>query len=79
MGWVFIDSMTHRASVTLRCAQVREHGEDAPVPVLALWHIELRQDVPDVSLDRALAEVEALGAACVGEAFGHQLEDVASA
>jgi hypothetical protein len=56
---------------------VCEHGEDAAVAVFAFGYVEFHEEVADVRLDGALAEVEALGDACVGEAFGHQLEHVA--
>ena len=42
--------------------------------VLALGQVELRQNVAHVRLDRALAQVEALGDAHIRKALGHQLE-----
>lgn len=51
-------SMTRRPSATLRCAQVREHREDAAVGVFAFGHVEFHEDVADVGLDRALADHE---------------------
>ena len=60
-------------------AQMRQHGEDAAVAVLALGHAELQEQVAHVRLDRALAEVEALGDAGVRESLRHQLEHLALA
>jgi hypothetical protein len=40
---------------------VREHREDAAVGVFAFGHVEFHEDVADVGLDRALAEVNAFG------------------
>lgn len=45
----------------LRRTQVGEDGEDSAVAVLALGQVELRENVAHVRLDRAFAQVEALG------------------
>jgi hypothetical protein len=47
------------------------------VSILAPSNVELRQYMAHVSLDGALAQVEAFGNARIGQAFCHQLKDLA--
>jgi hypothetical protein len=49
------------------------------MPVLALGDVELEQDVADVGLHRALAETQPPGDGGIGQAFSHQLKDLALA
>jgi hypothetical protein len=56
---------------------VGQHREDSAVIVFALGDAELHQDVAHVRLDRALAQVEPPGDACVGQALRHELEHLA--
>jgi hypothetical protein len=45
-----------------------QDGEDAAVVVLGLGQVELHEEVAHVSLDRALAQIEASGDSCVRQA-----------
>src|ERR1700744_2906284 len=55
-------------------ADMGQHRQDAAVPVLGVGDAELEQDVTDVGLHRALAEVQPLGDPGVGEPLGHQTQ-----
>src|SRR5207342_135865 len=57
----------------------REHGEHAPIVVLAVGQPELLEDRLDVPLDRARAEVEPLGDGAIGAALSDERENVALA
>jgi hypothetical protein len=61
------------------CREVCEHREDAAIGVVGFGNVEFHEDVPYVSFDRSLAQVEALCDAGVCEAFCHQLENFALA
>ena len=56
-----------------------EDGEDPTVIVTLARKVELRKDVPDVFLDRTLADPERLRDAAIGPSFGHQREHLAFA
>src|SRR3954454_14567749 len=60
-------------------AQVREHGQDAAVVVLARAEPELHEDGGHVLLDGALADEEALADGLVRAALGDQREHLALA
>src|SRR5689334_14476204 len=68
-----------RAYFSSSIAEIRHDREDAPVVLRAAREIELAEDVGDVGLDRALAQVQALGYPHVGAALGHQREHLALA
>src|SRR5262245_28012803 len=53
-------------------AQVSEDGEDAAVVCVGGWEVEFDEDVADVFLDGAGADVEGLDDAVVGASFGHE-------
>src|SRR3954454_24875312 len=63
----------------VRGAQVREHGEDPAVLVLALAQPELHEDVADVALHGAVGEPQALRDPGVGQPLGHQRQHLALA
>src|SRR6476646_10031497 len=58
-------------------AQVGKHGEDAPVRVGPCIHAELREDLRDVGLDRALGDEQTPGDCLVGESLREQAQGLA--
>jgi hypothetical protein len=53
--------MTWRLSLGLSGAEMCEYGEDATVAVLAVGHVEFREDVADLRFDGPLAQEEMFG------------------
>ena len=66
-------------AVRSSAAQVREHGEHAPVVLDRRREVELGEDRGDVLLDRALGDDQRLGDRRVRAALGHQAEHLALA